>query len=91
MLTGQFSYAQLDRSKIPGPGPAPEINIGKYESFTLANGLKVFVVTSRKLPRVAFNLVLDYDPIQEKSTAGYVDIAGQMLPDWVPKPALKTR
>ncbi len=49
---------QLDRSKIPGPGPAPAIQVGKPESFTLKNGLKVFVVTNKKLPRVAFNLVL---------------------------------
>jgi predicted Zn-dependent peptidase len=73
------SFAQLDRSKIPTGGPAPAIQIGKYETFALPNGLKVFVVTNRKLPRVAFNLVLDNDPVQEKEFAGYVDIAGQML------------
>ena len=73
------SFAQLDRSKIPAGGPAPAIRIGKYETFTLPNELKVFVVTNRKLPRVAFNLVLDNDPVQEKEFAGYVDIAGQML------------
>jgi predicted Zn-dependent peptidase/outer membrane lipoprotein-sorting protein len=73
------SFAQLDRSKIPAGGPAPAIKIGKYETFTLPNGLQVFVVTNRKLPRVAFNLVLDNDPVQEKEFAGYVDIAGQML------------
>ncbi|MES2733523.1 MAG: pitrilysin family protein [Bacteroidota bacterium] len=75
----QAGSTALDRSKIPGAGPAPVIRVGKYESFTLANGMKVFVVTNRKLPRVAFNLVLDYDPILEKAYAGYVDIAGQML------------
>jgi predicted Zn-dependent peptidase len=75
---GSFAQ-QIDRSKIPGAGPAPAIQIGKYETFTLANGLKVFVVTNRKLPRVAFNLVLDNDPVQENEYAGYVDIAGQML------------
>ena len=69
----------LDRSKIPSPGPAPVIQIGKYDSLALANGMRVFVVTNRKLPRVAFSLVLDYDPILEKEYAGYVDIAGQML------------
>jgi zinc protease len=84
LLNSLATFAQaggttLDRSKIPGAGPAPVIRVGKYESFTLANGIKVFVVTNRKLPRVAFNLVLDYDPILEKDYAGYVEIAGQML------------
>jgi predicted Zn-dependent peptidase len=78
LAAGSFAQ-QMDRSKIPGAGPAPTIQVGKYETFTLANGLKVFVVTNRKLPRVAFNLVLDNDPVQEKEYAGYVDIAGQML------------
>ncbi|MBC7921772.1 MAG: insulinase family protein [Ferruginibacter sp.] len=73
------SSGSLDRSKIPGPGPAPVIQIGTYDSLRLGNGMRVFVVTNRKLPRVAFNLVLDYDPILEKEYAGYVDIAGQML------------
>lgn len=72
-------FAQLDRSKKPAPGPAPEIKLGDYESFTLKNGLKVFVVTNNKLPKVSFNLVVDRDPIIEGANAGYVDIAGQLM------------
>ncbi len=73
------TWAQVDRSKRPVPGPAPVIQLGKYESFTLANGLKVFVVTNKKLPRVAVNLVLDYVPPLEKEAAGLAEITGQML------------
>lgn len=73
------TYAQLDRSKKPEPGPAPEINLGDFETFTLKNGLKVFVVENHKLPRVAFSLIIDRDPILEGDKAGYVGIAGQML------------
>lgn len=69
----------LDRTKVPEPGPAPEIQLGEYESFTLDNGLKVFVVENRKLPRVAFSLVLDIDPLLEGENAGYVSAAGQLL------------
>ena len=72
-------YAQLDRSKIPGPGPAPEIKLGTYDTFQLQNGLKVFVVENHKIPRVAFNLVLDVDPILEGDSAGYVSAAGDLL------------
>jgi zinc protease len=73
------AMGQIDRSKIPAPAPAKEIQLGNYESFILPNGLKVFVVTNNKLPRVAFNLVLDLDPVLEGDKAGYVSMAGQML------------
>jgi predicted Zn-dependent peptidase len=79
LLTATGFSQTLDRSKIPGPGPAPTFSIGKYESFELLNKLKVFVVTNKKIPRVAFNLVLDYTPVLEKELAGYVTIAGAML------------
>lgn len=72
-------YAQVDRSKMPEPAPAPEIQIGDSESFTLDNGLKVFVVKNDKLPVVSFSLVIDRDPIFEGENAGYVSLAGQLL------------
>ena len=71
--------AQLDRSKKPAAGPAPEVKIGDAQSFELKNGLKVFVVENHKLPRVTFNLSLDLDPILEGKNAGYTDAAGQLL------------
>lgn len=71
--------AQVDRSKAPEPGPAPKIQIGEYQSFQLKNGLKVFVVENHKIPRVAFSLILDNEPIIEGDKAGYVDFAGQLL------------
>ena len=51
LATG-IAFAQVDRSKLPASGPAPEIKISEAETFTLANGLKVFVVKNNKLPRV---------------------------------------
>lgn len=72
-------FAQIDRSKKPEPGPAPEIKIADYESFTLENGLKVFVVENHKLPRVSFSLIIDNDPILEGKNAGYVSLAGELL------------
>jgi len=71
--------AQVDRKKAPAPGPAPKISLGKYESFTLKNGLKVIVVENRKLPVVSFNLVIDSEPVLEGEKAGYVDIFGELL------------
>lgn len=69
----------LDRSIRPLPGPAPVINIGKYESFTLANGLKVFVVENNKIPRVSYSLTIDYIPVAEGELAGLADFTGQLL------------
>src|SRR5690606_22496087 len=51
----------------------------KAETFTLDNGLKVFVVENHKLPRVAFSMILDNDPVLEKENSGYVSMAGQLL------------
>lgn len=79
LLAGPAFAQQLDRSKAPEPGPAPEIQLGEYESFTLKNGLKVFVVRNNKLPRVAFNLLIDRDPILEGDKAGYVSATGSLL------------
>src|SRR5688572_4082531 len=73
------TYAQVDRSKPPLPGPAPKITLGKYESFTLKNGLKVIVVENHKLPKVSYNLVIDADPTLEGNKAGYVGVFGEML------------
>ncbi len=71
--------AQVDRSKMPEPGPAPKIELGETQSFTLENGLKVFVVENHKLPRVAFSLQLDRDPIVEGDKAGYIQMAGDLM------------
>ncbi len=79
LFTASISFAQLDRSKRPQPGPAPEVKIGNAYSFVLANGLKVFVVENHKLPEVTFSLVVDSDPIVEGKNAGFVSTAGELL------------
>lgn len=74
-----FSNAQINRAQAPAAGPAPKVQIGKYESFTLKNGLTVFVVEDHKTPTVSVSLFLENDPVLEKDKAGYVEIAGAML------------
>ncbi|MFD2035226.1 M16 family metallopeptidase [Belliella marina] len=73
------AFAQIDRSKMPEPGPAPEIRFGDAASFTLDNGLKVFVIQNTKLPRVTYSLILDRDPILEGDKAGMLGFVGEML------------
>lgn len=72
-------HGQIDRSKQPTPGAAPKINIGKPESFTLSNGLKVMVVENHKLPRVSISLRLDNPPVLDGDKAGVSGLTGAML------------
>ncbi len=74
-----FACKPLDRSIRPVAGAAKEIKLGETQSFTLPNGLKVFVVENHKLPTVAYSLMLDLDPIMENEKAGYIDMAGGLL------------
>ena len=80
-ITPAFIQAQtkVDRSKVPQPAPAPAINVGKPVTYTLENGLKVFVVQNKKLPRVSATLAIDLDGIVEGDKAGMSSMAGSLL------------
>ncbi|WP_127845808.1 M16 family metallopeptidase [Psychroflexus aestuariivivens] len=65
-LVATGMMAQIDRSEMPKPGPAPKINIGEPKTFSLKNGLKVLVVENDKLPRVTASLIIDNKPYTEK-------------------------
>lgn len=78
--TGQNSTSGGDfRSGAPAPGPAPKIEIGEYQQFELANGLKVLVVENHKLPRVSFQVFVDAPEVMEGEVAGFVNLAGELL------------
>ncbi len=79
MLLTVGVQAQIDRSIRPTAGPAPKIQLGDYEFFTLENGLKVIVVENHKVPKITYQLSLDIDPILEGNHAGYVSMAGELL------------
>lgn len=78
-LAACSTKAPLDRSKVPAPGPAPKIQIGQYQMFTLENGMKMIVVENHKLPRVSYSINLDIDPVLEGDKAGYVEMAGTLI------------
>ncbi|GGK82942.1 insulinase family protein [Rufibacter glacialis] len=71
--------AQTTKQTPPPAGPAPTIELGKYEFFTLPNGLKVYVVENHKLPTVALSLVLDRAPVLEGEKAGLTGAAGYLM------------
>lgn len=79
LFSAVMAFAQVDRSQLPASGPAPEIQIKDAETFSLPNGLKVFVVNNNKLPRVSFTLVLERDPILEGDKAGLTGFVGDMM------------
>ena len=71
--------AQIDRSRPPAPGPAPTVNVGAHELFTLGNGLRVIVVENHKLPKVEVQLRFDHAPLAQGDKAGYIDLFGELL------------
>jgi zinc protease len=76
---GFQASAQIDRSQQPKPGPAPAISLGKPQTFTLPNGLKVMVVEDNKLPRVSVNLTIDNDPVAEGDKKGVAALTGALI------------
>lgn len=79
LLAGYEANAQVDRTQAPKPGPAPQINIGEPDTFTLSNGLRVYVVENHQLPQVTASLLLKIDPVLENDKEGYVDMTGEIL------------
>lgn len=71
--------AQVDRSKMPKPGPAPEINLQEPMSFEMQNGLKILVVENHKLPRVSIQLRIDNPPILEGNKSGVSSLTASLL------------
>ncbi len=80
ILTICFSLnAQVDRTKKPAPGPAPQVKFGKAEKFKLKNGLTVIMVENHKLPRASARLTIDNKPYFEGEKAGVSSMMGSLL------------
>lgn len=79
MMLPFIGQSQIDRSKRPTPGPAPKVKLGKPQTFTLDNGLKVLVVEDNKLPRVSINMSMDIDPYTLGDKAGLDELMGSLL------------
>ncbi len=79
LLSGSQLFAQVDRSQRPEPGPAPIIQLGDFEAYTMDNGMRVILVENRQVPVVSFQLSLDIDPVLEGDAKGYVGMAGTLM------------
>jgi len=82
LLAGlMFSATAVQAQVIPQPkaGPAPKVNVGKPEIFTLKNGLTVMVVENHKLPRVSYSLTMDNPPYAEGNKKGVADMTAALM------------
>jgi len=71
--------AQVDRTKKPTPGPAPQVKLGEAQKFKLKNGLTVIMVENHKLPRASASLTIDNIPVFEGDKAGVSSMMGSLL------------
>lgn len=70
----------VDRSKMPEPGPAPEVLFPDFRRFTLENGLKVILAERHSVPLVRMNLILDAGfATDQAGIAGTAKLAMDML------------
>ena len=74
-----LSWGQVDRSKAPEAGPAPELKIGTPTKLKLDNGLQVIVVENHRMPAVTWSMTLDYPPFLEGNKAGLTSIVSDMM------------
>ena len=80
LLTPAVMTAQVDRTKAPPAGPAPEVHLGEHKSFLLDNGMRVIIVENHKIPIVTAQVRFDIPPIMQGDIAGYQDLVGELLP-----------
>ncbi len=71
--------ADLDRSHPPVAGPEPAVAFPDYQERTLPNGLKVFVVESRRQPTVTFRLLLKRGAVADGDKPGTAAATADLL------------
>jgi predicted Zn-dependent peptidase len=79
IIQSNFTFAQLDRSIIPSPGPAPAVSFPDYDLVTMKNGIRVIFVKDDELPTIAIRLLIDRKPQLEGEYVGSISIMGQLL------------
>jgi zinc protease len=51
--------SDVERSKLPEPGPPPTVRFPELQRATLSNGLKIVLAERHSIPQVNFNLLVD--------------------------------
>ncbi|MEO8426619.1 MAG: pitrilysin family protein [Verrucomicrobiota bacterium] len=55
----ETTISTVDRSKLPTPGPDPEVKFPLFERAKLSNGLKIILAERHSIPLVRFSLQVD--------------------------------
>ena len=79
LAVSTLSWGQVDRSKAPKAGPAPELKIGTPTKLKLDNGLQVIVVENHSMPAVTWSMTLEFPPFLEGEQAGLQDLVSSMM------------
>ncbi len=81
LASGSWSLlpAAVDRSKKPGPGPAPAASFPDYAEKTLPNGLKVFVIEDDRKPTVTFRLIIKGGALHDGKKTGLSAFTATLL------------
>jgi zinc protease len=76
----------VDRSKLPTPGPDPEVKFPKFQRAKLSNGLKIILAERHSLPLINFNLQVDAGYAADQfAIPGTAKLAMQMLDEGTPR------
>ena len=78
-LNGQ--QGALDRSKVPPPGPAPQLRVPAWTKAKLANGAELIVSEKHDLPLVSFSITFQggADQIETPAKRGVAAMTAAML------------
>ncbi len=71
--------AQVDRTKAPSAGPAPEVHLGKYKTSVLPNGMRLIIVENHRTPVVSAQVRFDIPPVLQGDITGMQELAGELL------------
>src|SRR5678815_5559329 len=79
LLASNALHAAVDRSKKPAPDPAPAAAFPDYKTFTLRNGLKVFVIEDDRKPTLSLRLLIKGGASTDGSRTGLSDFVAALL------------
>ena len=73
------AHADVDRTKKPEPGPAPEAAFPDYATKVLPNGLKVFVIEDDRKPTITMRLVIKSGDALDRGKPGIAGFVAGLL------------
>src|SRR4051794_25355026 len=84
VLVGAVSLSAqqpLDRSKIPPPGPAPQLRVPAWTKSALPNGAEFIVAEKHDLPLVSFAITFmgGADQVEKGDKRGVASMTASML------------